>query len=50
MIVHDYRYYGLYDPPRGYHWVHDHGSGDAVLTSIATGAIIGLVVGAIIAD
>lgn len=49
-MIRDYYSYGLYDPPRGYHWVHDHGSNDAVLRSIATGAVIGLVVGAIIAD
>lgn len=48
--VHDYGRYGLYDPPRGYHWVHDDDRGDAILASVATGAIIGLVVGAIIYD
>jgi Ni/Co efflux regulator RcnB len=47
VILTDYNYYNLYDPPHGYHWVYDYGSGDAVLTSIATGAIIGLVIGAL---
>ncbi len=47
VIIHDYGRHGLYHPPRGYHWVHDHDSGDAILASIATGAIIGLVVGAL---
>lgn len=48
--VRDYGRYGLYDPPHGYHWVHDHDRGDAILASVATGAIIGLVVGAIAYD
>lgn len=47
VIIHDYRRYGLYPPPHGHHWVHDHGSGDAILRSAATGAIIGLVIGAL---
>lgn len=47
VIIRDYGRYGLYHPPQGHHWVHDHNSGDAVLASIATGAIIGLVVGAL---
>ena len=45
VIISDYRHYGLRRPPRGYHWVHDHGSDDAILASVATGAIIGLMVG-----
>lgn len=48
--IRDYGRYGLYDPPRGYHWVHDHDRGDAILASAATGAIIGLVIGAIAYD
>ena len=47
IIIGDYAYWGLYDPPYGYHWVHDYDSGDAILASIATGAIIGLVIGAL---
>lgn len=50
VYVRDYGRYGLYDPPRGYHWVHDDDRGDAILASVATGAIIGLVVGAIAYD
>jgi len=45
VIVTNHRYYGLYDPPYGYHWVRDNDSGDVILASIATGAIIGLAVG-----
>ena len=47
IIIGDYNYWGLYAPPHGYHWVHDYDSGDAVLASVATGAIIGLVIGAL---
>ncbi|MEO0549517.1 MAG: RcnB family protein [Pseudomonadota bacterium] len=47
IILSNYRYYDLYDPPHGYHWVRDHDSGDAILASIATGAVIGLIIGAI---
>ncbi|WP_291208087.1 RcnB family protein [Hyphomonas sp.] len=50
VYIHDYDHYGLYDPPRGYHWVRDNDSGDAILASVATGAILGLVIGAIAAD
>lgn len=50
VYIRDYHVYGLYPPPPGYYWVRDHGSGDAVLTSMATGAIIGLVVGALAFD
>lgn len=46
MIIVDYGLYGLYAPPVGYHWVRDYDSGDAILCSIATGAIIGLTIGA----
>ncbi len=45
IIISDYGYYGLYDPPYGHHWVRDHDTGDAILASVATGAIIGLVIG-----
>jgi len=45
IIITDYRRYGLYDPPYGYHWVRDSDSGDVILASVATGAIIGLAVG-----
>ncbi|MEM8617634.1 MAG: RcnB family protein [Pseudomonadota bacterium] len=47
VIIHDYGYHGLYSPPHGYHWVRDHDRGDAILASVATGAIIGLVIGAL---
>ncbi len=50
VYITDYDRYGLYDPPRGYHWVRDNDNGDAVLASVATGAIIGLIVGAIAYD
>jgi len=46
-VIYDYELYGLYEPPYGYHWVHDHDRGDAILAAIETGAIIGLIVGAI---
>ncbi|MCB9962706.1 MAG: RcnB family protein [Hyphomonas sp.] len=47
VYINDYGYYGLYAPPAGYYWVHDYDSGDAILASVATGAIIGLVIGAL---
>lgn len=47
VYINDYYSHGLYDPPRGYHWVRDRDNGDAVLASVATGAIIGLVIGAL---
>lgn len=50
VYINEYDRYGLYAPPHGYHWVRDHDSGDAILASVATGAIIGLVVGALAAD
>ncbi len=50
VYISDYDRYGLYAPPRGYHWVRDDDSGDAILASVATGAIIGLFVGALAAD
>jgi len=50
VVISNYDRYGLNRPPRGHHWVRDHDRGDAILASVATGAIIGLVVGAIIAD
>ncbi len=46
-MIYDYHTYGLYDPPHGYHWVYDHDRQDAILASVATGAIIGLVIGAL---
>ena len=45
IIIRDYSRYGLYAPPHGHHWVRDPYSDDAVLASVATGAIIGLAVG-----
>lgn len=50
VYINDYHNYGLYEPPHGYHWVRDDDRGDAILASVATGAIIGLVVGAIASD
>lgn len=47
VYIRDYDHYGLYAPPPGYYWVRDYDRGDAILASVATGAIIGLVVGAI---
>lgn len=47
VYITDYYSYGLYPPPPGYYWVRDYDSGDAVLASVATGAIIGLVIGAL---
>lgn len=48
VYISDYHNYGLYAPPPGYHWVRDHDRGDAILASVATGAIIGLVIGAVV--
>ena len=45
IIIRDYDRYGLYNPPRGHQWVYHRGSNDAVLTSVATGAIVGLAIG-----
>ncbi len=50
VYISDYHRHGLYAPPHGYHWVRDRDRGDAILASVATGAIIGLVVGALITD
>lgn len=47
VYISNYASYGLYAPPSGYHWVRDRDRGDAILASVATGAIIGLVVGAL---
>ncbi len=41
----DYRHYHLRPPPRGYHYVRDD-RGDFLLVGIATGVILGLVLGA----
>lgn len=37
-IVNDFYGYGLYAPPRGYHWVRV--DGDAVLAAVATGIVL----------
>lgn len=50
IVISNYDRHGLYAPPRGHHWVRDNDRSDAILASVATGAIIGLVVGAIISD
>ena len=50
VYIRDYHRYGLYAPPRGYYWARDYDRGDAILASVATGAIIGLVVGVIATD
>lgn len=50
VYITDYYNYGLYEPPHGYHWVRDNDRGDAILASAATGAIIGLVIGALAYD
>lgn len=50
VYIRDYNRYGLYAPPRGYYWARDYDRGDAILASVATGAIIGLVVGVIATD
>lgn len=49
VVIRDYWRFGLYDPPRGYYWVRDRDRDDAILASVATGAIIGLAIG-ILAD
>jgi Ni/Co efflux regulator RcnB len=50
VYINDYDHYGLYAPPHGYQWVRDNDRGDAILASVATGAILGLVIGAIVTD
>lgn len=40
VIISDFGAHGLYAPPRGYQWVCDKGSKDAILSAVATGAII----------
>ena len=42
VIISNFGAHGLYAPPRGYHWVCDKGSNDAVLAAVATGAIIAI--------
>jgi len=37
-VVHDYGYYGLRHPPRGYHWRRSD-AGDFLMVAIATGII-----------
>lgn len=44
-VVHDYRQYrdyGLYAPPRGYHWRRDD-RGDFILVAVATGLIASVI-------
>ena len=41
-VIDDYYGYGLYAPPRGYHWVHV--DGDAVLAAVATGIVLDTVI------
>lgn len=44
-VVHDYRDYrdyGLYSPPRGYHWRRDD-RGDFILVAVATGLIASVI-------
>ncbi|MFT5776767.1 RcnB family protein [Hyphomonas sp.] len=50
VYIRDYNRYGLYAPPRGHYWARDYDRGDAILASLATGAIIGLVIGVIATD
>lgn len=50
IVIGNYGRYGLHSPPRGHHWVRDRDNGDAILASVATGAIIGLVVGILASD
>ncbi len=50
IVISNYGRYGLHAPPRGHHWVRDRDNGDAILASVATGAIIGLVVGIIASE
>ncbi len=40
----DWRYYRLREPPRGYHYVRDD-RGDYLLVGIATGIILGVILG-----
>lgn len=46
VYISDYYHWGLRTPPRHHHWVRDPYCDDALLVSAASGAIIGLVVGA----
>ena len=48
IFISDFAAHGLYAPPRGYHWVCDKGSNDAVLAAVATGAIIAVAAGALV--
>ncbi len=45
VFITDFKQHGLYAPPRGYRWVCDKGSNDAVLAAVATGAIIAVAAG-----
>jgi Ni/Co efflux regulator RcnB len=40
-VVHDYRAYNLYAPPRGHHWVRV--DNDVVLAAVATGLVVAVV-------
>lgn len=40
-VVHDYRHYHLYAPPRGHHWVRV--DRDVLLTAVATGVVAAVV-------
>ena len=43
--INDYQRWGLYQPPRGYHWVrHDN---DAYLAAAGTGLVAGIIIGAL---
>lgn len=41
-VVRDYGYYGLREPPRGYHWRRDD-RGDFILVAVATGLIASVI-------
>lgn len=41
-VVHDYGYYGLGHPPRGYHWRRSD-AGDFLMVAIATGIIADII-------
>lgn len=41
-VVQDYGYYGLREPPRGYHWRRDD-RGDFIMVAIATGLIASVI-------
>jgi len=43
-VVNDYGYYGLRQPPRGYHWRRSD-TGDFLMVAIATGIIADIILG-----